>query len=102
MALISRANAVRQTMAALKKAPISGGVGLYSYKRNRKILVSKTTSKRFLFIEEGYIVSEIEVEESSIEKALQAAIKREFPRSRKIRLYRFDGVEDREAVYKKI
>lgn len=102
MALINIANILRESLRVLKKSPESAGAGLFSYKRNRKVLLLRLESERFLLREDGYVTQEKIVDFASLEKELRDIIKREFPRSRKVRLYRFNHVDELLTKYQKI
>jgi len=102
MALINIAAVLRSALQKLRKAEISSGIGLYSYKRNRKILIFKKSEDCYILIEEGYLHQEKSLPPESLEKALGDGIKREFPRSRKVRMYTLTDSGDLGKTYKKL
>jgi len=69
------------------------GIDIRSYKRNRSVVIIRVSEMRFKVIERGFFVEEFEVEERGLEKLLKKVIKREFPRSHKLRLYHISGEE---------
>lgn len=101
MALVNIAAIRQKCLQMLKKVDLGEGVGLYSYKRNRRIVIFKRMDSLFHLYEDGYITAEKDVETGMLGKELDKAIKREFPRSRKVRLYRLNN-EDASQDFKKI
>ncbi len=102
MALINKSAIIHYTLRELLKLPPSNSVGLYSYKRNRKVLLHNLSDEEFLVKVDGYAVSEKKIKKNSIEKELRTIVKREFPRSRKIRFYKFSDIDDEKVSYQKI
>ena len=66
-----------------------GGVALFSYKRNRFVAIIRQDEETFLIKEDGYIVQEVVSRTDGLSRLLKEMIKREFPRSRKVRLVKF-------------
>lgn len=102
MALINIGSILNESIRVLRKAGESGGVGLFSYKRNRRVVLVKLTNETCLIKENGYVQQEKVVKITAVEKDLRSIIKREFPRSRKIRLYKFSNEDELKTEYKKI
>lgn len=102
MALINRDSAIQHTLRLLKKAEPQGGVVLFSYKRNRKISIKKEETSSFLVVEQGYDNKEWSLPFKELSKLLKALFKREFPRSRKIRIMTFRNPKKLENTYKKL
>jgi len=98
MALINKDAVLKDCLRTLKKVKVHEGIELLSYKRNRTIGIIKLSEDRFLVKENGYVIEELVIPLAKLAKILKLKIKREFPRSRKVRLFRFhDPVElDRE------
>ena len=101
MALINKTTIIQDTIRTLKKCSNSSGVGLFSYKRNRKVYLLQTEDDLIIIKEEGYITQERSIPFAKLEKELRTIIKREFPRSRKIRLYKLEE-EMNDLQYQKI
>ncbi len=87
MALVNLESALRKTINALKKAKEGTGFEILSYKRNRGISVIKEPGQRFWLRERGYLDQEFECSDKELQKHLKSMMKREFPRSRKVRMY---------------
>lgn len=75
---------------------------MFSYKRNRKVIITRLTQKTCLIHEDGYKKKTREIATATLKKELRSIIKREFPRSRKVRLYRFNHENDLKTEYQKI
>lgn len=89
MALVNIDTVLVDTVRMIKKTEPLGGVMLLSYKRNRSIAVIRKDAHTVEIREDGY---EQQVMELSLEKTareLKVMMKREFPRSRKVRVVKF-------------
>ncbi len=102
MALVSIEMVLAELKRYLKVCPKGGGMELMSYKRNRTIAVIKSSEDSLRIIEKGYIVEETTVKSAQLEKKLKKLMKREFPRSRKIRLHKFNHEDELERIHQKI
>ncbi|WP_172806657.1 hypothetical protein [Endozoicomonas arenosclerae] len=68
-----------------------------SYKRNRTIVICREDVTHYLLIENGFVQQDMKGSEAFILKALKKVVKKEFPRSNKLRIYR-EGVTDPYAL----
>ena len=102
MALVNIATIIADTRRVLRKIDPPGGVELLSYKRNRSIAIIKKTANRILIREQGYSDQEYEISPDNLGKELKIMIKREFPRSRKVRLSKFHDLEELDRDRQKI
>jgi hypothetical protein len=102
MALVNIDSVVSNLLLKLGKLSPPQGIELLSYKRNRSIAVLLLGDNRFLVRERGYREEEQIVDKGGLQKHLKSLIKYEFPRSRKIRLYQIDTIQDLEKKRKKI
>ncbi|MBU1232139.1 MAG: hypothetical protein KKD01_01470 [Proteobacteria bacterium] len=89
MALIKVASILADTLRILEKIDPPGGVELLSYKRNRRIAIIKRDVAEVRLQEHGYQEQELDIPLPQLAKELKAMIKREFPRSRKVRMVKF-------------
>ncbi len=87
MALVSIESALRKILNTLKKASVGSGLEVLSYKRNRGIIILKESQETFSLKERGYLNQEITCTSKQIQRQLRSIMKREFPRSRKVRIY---------------
>ncbi len=85
MALINVDAVVKHIIALLNKN--IHGVELLTYKRNRGITITKDHTCLLQVSERGYHEEEWLIDQNSLAKLLKTLLKREFPRSRKVRIY---------------
>lgn len=102
MALVNIDNILQETCRNLKKLPVNAGIELMSYKRNRTIAIICLGSDSFQLRQKGYIEQTHIVQADDLHKALKKAVKKEFPRSRKVRLFKFSDPEQLERQHQKI
>ncbi len=102
MALINIDSALTDTIRFLKSAPVGGGIEMMSYKRNRTIAVIVLDNDCYLVRERGYIEEEQNLQAAHLQKHLKKRMKYEFPRSRKIRLFKFTNENELDRVHQKI
>ena len=102
MALVNMNTVITTTLRTLKKCSPPGGVELLSYKRNRRIAIIKKSMSLVEIRENGYVEQIFETGLDTLDKELKTLVKREFPRSRKVRLVKFDDPTELERTYQKI
>ncbi len=102
MALCNRESVLATAWEALQRLEPDQGLELLCYKRNRGVTVIRTGSGRYLVRERGYQEQELEVEADELPKLLKTIAKREFPRSRKVRLYRLESPAEGNLPRKKL
>jgi hypothetical protein len=100
MALVNCERVLREVLATLKKIEPPGGLTVLSYKRNRGIDLLQQEGGKIWVRERGYREEEQAIALAELPRLLDAMLRREFPRSRKIRLYRLSGPEDLERQHK--
>ena len=102
MALVNKESALQKVVNALKKSPCYQGVEILSYKRNRGISIIKESEDLYWVRERGYEELESRVTHSDLPRILKSMMKREFPRSRKLRVYQLSSPEDAGIERKKL
>ncbi len=102
MALINIDTALHDAIRIIKKSPLNGGVELLSYKRNRTVAIIRLTDSTVHIHENGYLDEETDVTLNELPKKLKTILKREFPRSRKIRFFKFSSPEELCRIRQKI
>lgn len=85
--MIDKATAVETVTRKLKKLPIGHAIDLRTYKRNRSVVIKRTGEDEFDVVEKGFHEDRFLVPLSKMKKLLKGLLKKEFPRSTKIRLY---------------
>ena len=73
--------------AKLDKMPSGHALDLRTYKRNRSVIILKKDEDSFLFLENGFHQDRFTVSADKVRKTLKKMLKKEFPRSRKVRVY---------------
>jgi hypothetical protein len=85
--MIDKTRIVDTVFERLNKLPVSHCIDLRTYKRNRSVIIAKLAEDDILVIENGYFKERFQVKPYKLKKLLKTLVKKEFPRSRKIRLY---------------
>jgi hypothetical protein len=102
MALINRESVIPKIMTTLARMSPPQGVEILSYKRNRGVDVLLCPGETIRVREHGYGEEEFEVAADSLERLLKTLIKKEFPRSRKLRVSQISGPEELNRPKKKL
>ena len=102
MALVNIEQIVKKALQSLSKLEPPQGVELLSYKRNRGVFLLLEPNHTVVVRERGYLEEESAVPLAELEKLLKTIVKREFPRSRKVRMYQLAGPEDLDQERKKL
>ena len=102
MALVNITSVTATVKRELKKIAAPGGIELLSYKRNRTIAIIKKDNATVEIRERGYEEQDFEISADKLNKELKTLIKREFPRSRKLRLFKFSDPEELARLHQKI
>jgi hypothetical protein len=99
--MIDKTQIVETVCERLKILPTSYCLDLRTYKRNRSLMIVKRTEQDLLVVENGFFKERFRVEPKKLRKLLKTLLKKEFPRSRKIRLYVLETFEEGEALNKR-
>ncbi len=91
MALVNIQSAINRVQQIVRKLEPPQGVELLTYKRNRGITIIKIDEQTVSIQERGYEEQTLLVEIGELGKTLKTITKREFPRSRKVRVYQLDS-----------
>jgi hypothetical protein len=101
--MIDKATAVQAVLQKLKKLPLGHAIDLRTYKRNRSVVIKRIGHDEFDVVEKGFFEDRFLVSLGKMKKLLKALLKKEFPRSTKIRLYDLGPAEaDIHIIRKKI
>ncbi|MCJ2164888.1 MULTISPECIES: hypothetical protein [unclassified Pseudodesulfovibrio] len=84
--MIDIGSAIPATLARLKKLPVGNSLELLTYKRDRGLRIGRTGDNAFRVREFGFRTEVFEVDLESMKKLLKTLLKREFPRSNKVRV----------------
>jgi hypothetical protein len=102
VALINLESARNRIMLQLKSLETSHGLEVLSYKRNRGVGIFKEKNGTYLVRQNGYLQKTFQVKERELPKLLKSIFKKEFPRSRKVRIYALKNLEDINRQKKKL
>lgn len=101
--MIDKATAIPVIINKLKKLPLGHAIDLRTYKRNRSVVIARTGEDEFDVVERGFYEERFLTSLGKMKKLLKRLMKKEFPRSTKIRLYDLGPAEaDIHIVRKKI
>ncbi|WP_415719651.1 hypothetical protein [Maridesulfovibrio sp.] len=89
--MIDKASALETVLLKLKKVPVGLGLDMRTYKRDRSVLILRTGEDTYVVIEDGFEQARFDENSKSLKKVLKRLLKKEFPRSNKIRVYEVDG-----------
>ncbi len=88
--MIEKTAIITTVLERLKNLTIGHYLDLRTYKRNRSVIIVKQSEDDLLVIENGYSYEEFSLNKAKLKKVLKNLLKKEFPRSRKVRLYTMD------------
>ena len=91
MALINIQSAIRRVEQIVRKIDPPQGVEILTYKRNRGVSIIKIDDETVSVQERGYQTNTFQVSLNGLGKLLKSISKREFPRSRKVRVYQLES-----------
>jgi len=84
--LIDIGSALPTTISRLNRLPVEHHLVLYTFKKDRSITILKLSHNTFQVTEHGFQEKVLTVETAKLRKVLKNLLKREFPRSNKVRL----------------
>jgi hypothetical protein len=96
--MIDKTKILDTVLERLEKLPLEHYLDLKTYKRNRTVIIVKIDEKKLMVIEDGYFKDRFLIKPDKLKKLLKTLLKREFPRSKKIRLYVMGKFVDEEAL----
>jgi hypothetical protein len=96
--MIDKTRIVDTVCERMKTLPIFHWLDLRTYKRNRSVMIAKLAEDDLLVIEDGFFKERFRIKREKLRKLLKTLMKKEFPRSRKIRLYVLDRFSEDEAL----
>lgn len=102
MALVNRESVINKITTGLNRMSPPHGFEILSYKRNRGVDILLCDGGKIWVREHGYFEEEFEIEMDDLEKLLKNLIKREFPRSRKLRVSQLKGPDELGRPKKKL
>ncbi|MCK5069495.1 MAG: hypothetical protein KAR01_03105 [Desulfocapsa sp.] len=91
MALLNIKTAIKRVQQIVAKLDPPQGVEILTYKRNRGVTIIKIDDDTLSIQERGYEDNTFQVTMGDLGKQLKTIAKREFPRSRKVRVYQLES-----------
>lgn len=85
--MVEKAAVISVVLARLKKCTDGDTLELLTWKRDRSLRVMKGAENTFLVVEDGFVCEEFCVQMGRLPRLLRTIVKREFPRSRKVRMH---------------
>jgi hypothetical protein len=96
--MIDKTNIIPAVLERLQALPAGHYLDVRTYKRNRYVFFVKKGEDEFLIIENGYSQERFEkVPMKKIKKLFKTLLKKEFPRSTKIRVYNMGEYNEETA-----
>lgn len=95
--MIDKNTFIKVLIERAKKLPVGHYLDIRSYKRNRTVFVVKKDHDSFLVIEDGFFKEEFRVNLAKLKKLFKVILRKEFPRSHKVRLYTMGKYNEKEA-----
>jgi hypothetical protein len=96
--MIDKTNIIPAVLERLQTLPAGHYLDVRTYKRNRYVFFVKKGEDEFLIIENGYFQERFEkVPMKKIKKLFKTLLKKEFPRSTKIRVYNMGEYNEETA-----
>lgn len=85
--MIDKSAIVKVLMGRLANLPVGHALDVRTYKRNRSVLFLRIGDDSFRIIEKGFEEADFIVSQDKLKKNIKSLLKREFPRSNKVRVY---------------
>ena len=96
--MIDKTKIIDVVCERIGKLPVGHYLDMKTYKRNRTVIIAKKKEKELLVIEDGYFKGRFLIKPEKLRKLLKTLLKKEFPRSKKIRLYTMGKFMEKEAL----
>lgn len=87
MMLVDTSTVISVVLARLKKCGLGETVELLTWKRDRSLCIRKEGKDVFLVVEKGFVCDAWRGEGRQLARHLKRTLKREFPRSHKVRMH---------------
>ena len=84
--MLDKATAVQEVLRRLRKMEAGDSLELLTWKKDRSLLLVKQSENEVVIYERGFIEEEYLVNFNKLKKLLKTLLKREFPRTYKIRV----------------
>ena len=96
--MLDKSSALSTILDRLDKLPLDHCLEIRTYKRNRRVLFHRAGEKAWNVLQDGFAKDLFEdVATEKMRKLLQNLLRKEFPRSTKIRLYALGPCDPKET-----
>ncbi|SMP03706.1 hypothetical protein SAMN06265339_0138 [Desulfurobacterium pacificum] len=95
--MIDKSVFLKTLMERAKKLPIGHYLDIRTYKRNRSVLLIREGEDSYRIVENGFYQYEFKSTYKELKRLFKKILKREFPRSHKIRLYNMGEFSEEKA-----
>lgn len=95
--MIDKTKIIETVIERLRKLPMGHYLDIRTYKRNRSVIIVRQDQDELLVIQNGYDYNKYEIRINDLKKLLKTLLKKEFPRSNKVRLYTMAQYDEKEA-----
>ncbi|MEN8135059.1 MAG: hypothetical protein ABFS18_05925 [Thermodesulfobacteriota bacterium] len=85
--MIDKSSLIKTVLAKLHKLPVGHYLDLQTYKRDRSVIIVKQAAEALLVVEDGFYRDSFAINNAKLKGLLKTLLKKEFPRSNKVRLY---------------
>jgi len=92
--MLDISTAIPNILQRLDKLPVGHCLDLRTFKRNRSVIIIKKQEECFEIIENGFYQDRFEVQKDKLKKNLKRLLKKEFPRSNKMRIYHWGEFQE--------
>ncbi|MFW5722584.1 MAG: hypothetical protein ACOCWT_04735 [Desulfohalobiaceae bacterium] len=97
--MIDKTTLIPTLLDRLQKMPVGHCVDIRTYKRNRSVLFIKKSEQDFRILQNGFQTREHRVSLTKMPRFLKGVLKKEFPRSNKVRLYDLGPYDPRTSPH---
>lgn len=84
--MIDKPRIIDTVIEKLKRLPKGSGLDLRTFKRDRSVIIIKKSETELRILQNGFDQHAFSVKQDKLKKQLKTLLKKEFPRSNKIRL----------------
>jgi hypothetical protein len=96
--MIDKDKIIETVAERLKKLPAGHYLDIRTYKRNRSVVIVRQDQENLLVIQNGYESNRFRIKYKELKKLMKTLLKKEFPRSNKVRLYTMGQFVEAEAM----
>ena len=93
--MIDKTSLITTVMQRLKKLPPGHCLDIRTFKRNRSVAIIRQSDATFTIIEDGFHQERWDgLATDKVKRMLKSLLKKEFPRSHKVRIYTLESYDD--------